>query len=179
MKFAHVVSVWGGSPMDYGYLLQLDTPEDVIAYFENCESKHLCQITEKCINGEEEDSKNQQYLDIRRRKTPKANLVQVLMTLHGDKFAKFLELLYKGHTIFVSERGSYFISTDSTRIISVKEEKTYCWGEKPESKIFQWRGGTHYYAKVGKIDIVDEHGEQKWDTFEAAQRAMDKFIENL
>jgi hypothetical protein len=39
-------------------------------------------------------------------------------------------------------------------IISVKFE---------DVRFIQWPGGTHWYAKLGNIDIVSECGNQKWN----------------
>ena len=33
-------------------------------------------------------------------------------------------------------------------------------------RFIQWPDGKHWYAKIGKIDIVDEQGNQKWNTKE-------------
>ena len=38
--------------------------------------------------------------------------------------------------------------------------------------------GTHWYAKIGKLDIVDEHNNMKWDTKEEAEKAAEWFIRN-
>lgn len=39
----------------------------------------------------------------------------------------------------------------------------------------QWDGGKHWYAKIGKIDVV-VNGEQKWNTKDEAIKAAKKFI---
>lgn len=39
--------------------------------------------------------------------------------------------------------------------------------------------GTHWYAKIGNMDIKDEKGNMKWDTKEEAEKAAWKFVENL
>ncbi len=39
-------------------------------------------------------------------------------------------------------------------------------------------GGNHWYAKLGKQDIVDKDGNMKWNTKEEAQTAAKWFIEN-
>lgn len=36
--------------------------------------------------------------------------------------------------------------------------------------------GTHWYAKIGKTDIVDKDGNMKWDTKEEAEKAAEWFI---
>ena len=38
--------------------------------------------------------------------------------------------------------------------------------------------GTHWYAKIGKTDIVDKDGNMKWDTKGEAEKAAEWFIYN-
>lgn len=45
-------------------------------------------------------------------------------------------------------------------------------------RFIQWDGGEHWYAKVNKEDIVDELGNQKWDTKEDAEEAAEWYIKN-
>lgn len=40
-----------------------------------------------------------------------------------------------------------------------------------------WGGGEHFYAKIGKLDVVDEHGNQKWNTKREAEAAARWYIE--
>jgi len=43
----------------------------------------------------------------------------------------------------------------------------------------RWGGGEHWYAKIGIIDIVDENGNQKWNTYgEAKQASLDYINRN-
>ena len=43
-------------------------------------------------------------------------------------------------------------------------------------RIIRWDGGTHYYAKVGRLDVVDGRGNQKWGTEAEAKAAAIEFI---
>lgn len=45
-------------------------------------------------------------------------------------------------------------------------------------RFIQWDGGEHWYAKVNKEDIVDDLGNQKWDTKEDAEKAAEWYIKN-
>ena len=44
-------------------------------------------------------------------------------------------------------------------------------------KYSTWYGGKHYYAKIGKIDIVDRDNNQKWNTLNEAKEAAKWYIE--
>ena len=43
-------------------------------------------------------------------------------------------------------------------------------------RIIQWPGSLHFYAKVGKVDVVDSRGNQKWNTEEEAKKEAENFI---
>lgn len=43
-------------------------------------------------------------------------------------------------------------------------------------RYIKWVGGKHWYAKFGVYDIVDENGNQKWDTKEEAEKAVRRYI---
>ena len=43
-------------------------------------------------------------------------------------------------------------------------------------RIIQWPGGSHFYAKVGNVDIVDSRGNQKWNSEEEARKEAAKYI---
>ncbi len=38
--------------------------------------------------------------------------------------------------------------------------------------------GTHWYAKVGNMDVIDKNGKMKWDTEAEALRAAEWFVDN-
>ena len=46
-------------------------------------------------------------------------------------------------------------------------------------RYIQWKDGSHWYAKIGKYDVVDENGNQKWDKYNDAINAAEKFLKTL
>ena len=44
-------------------------------------------------------------------------------------------------------------------------------------EFIQWPGGTHWYAKIRREDIVDACGNQKWNTRMEAMQAAKWYIE--
>ena len=46
-------------------------------------------------------------------------------------------------------------------------------------KITRWRGGNHYYAKVGHIDVEDDFGKVKWNTEKQAREMAVKYMHDL
>lgn len=62
---------------------------------------------------------------------------------------------------------------DSEKLIYPDEVKP----TMKDVKFLMWGGGKHWYAKIGRIDIVDEFGNQKWDTKEEAELAALHYIQ--
>ena len=56
----------------------------------------------------------------------------------------------------------------------------YIWPNQTSTKVAysKWPKGTHWYAKVGNDDVVDEQGNQKWYTKKDAQKAVKFFKAN-
>ena len=46
-------------------------------------------------------------------------------------------------------------------------------------RYIQWKDGSHWYAKIGKYDVVDENGNQKWNTRNEAINAAYSFLKTL
>ena len=62
----------------------------------------------------------------------------------------------------------------------VKDTLTFPHEEKPsleDVNYIMWEGGQHYYAKIGKLDVLDKNGNQKWNTKEEAIEAAKWYIE--
>lgn len=50
--------------------------------------------------------------------------------------------------------------------------------EEDQIEITKWPGGSHYYAKVRGVDVVDEKGNVKWKTVRQAEQAV-KYFANV
>jgi hypothetical protein len=85
--------------------------------------------------------------------------------------------IYLNHSIQVAMVDSRFVDIVDT---VERDVLTFPDEDKPtidDVKILVWDGGTHYYAKIGKLDIVDEKGNQKWNTKKEAEDAAKWYIE--
>ena len=85
-----------------------------------------------------------------------------------------LEAIRKYGRIYIRSIGSYSSCGEDYLVMDeyVSNEIIY-----PEEKVrfLQWPGGRHWYAKIGKTDIIVD-GEQKWNTKSAAERAAKRFM---
>ena len=97
--------------------------------------------------------------------------------LETQIFQGKVKFLLDGKKIYLREVGSYMIDSDSFVITNkiVTDKMVYPEYTEENIKITKWDGGTHYYAKIGNMDVVDEDGNQKWDTYdEAYQMALEE-----
>jgi hypothetical protein len=95
-----------------------------------------------------------------------------------------LQLFDRGCTIYLNDGLTYFSPKDNV------EYEDECWKdslEYPEPDTYtvndiryiQWKDGSHWYAKIGKYDVVDENGNQKWDKYNDAINAAYSFLKTL
>jgi len=86
-----------------------------------------------------------------------------------------------GH-VLIRESGSYMALTSNYEITEEVVKETLSFPERSltDIRIIQWPNGTHYYAKIGNEDVVDEDGNQKWNTHdEAYEKAIEYFNLNF
>lgn len=101
----------------------------------------------------------------------------------NEKLVKFflddqLKALQSGTPIYINKAGGWFPgnSIDTLDEIRYSEKLIWPYALPSDAKISKWEGGTHYYARIGIIDVVDEHGNMKWNTPKQAERAVEEFM---
>jgi len=101
--------------------------------------------------------------------------------LENAVWAGKVSQLFKGRTLYLREIGSYMIDSPSFEITDrlVSDTLVYPGYTKEDIKITKWDGGTHYYAKIGKMDVIDREGNQKWNSRWEAQQAAEEELHNL
>lgn len=99
---------------------------------------------------------------------------------YNNRLNTFDKLSAQNKTFYLCNGLSIFYCSD----VKYDDE---VWSDKMEYPIkdvytiddvryIQWKGGSHWYAKVGNIDIVDQDDRQKWDTKEEAIKAAQNWI---
>ena len=84
--------------------------------------------------------------------------------------------IYLNHGIQVVTIDSRFADITTT---TERNVLTFPNEDKPtmqDVRFIVWDGGVHYYAKIGKLDIVDKDGNQKWNTRREAEDAAQWYI---
>jgi len=107
----------------------------------------------------------------------------IFNTLTGS-FKYKLEKIIKGYNVFINPSGGYTFDTTTYESYVVLETITkkgliYPMKDIKDVRYIKWPQGTHWYAKIGNIDIVDDRGSQKWDTKKEAEKAAKIFLQRM
>lgn len=158
--------------LEYGYLWDLRSLTDIFEWFENVrKSKVREEFVEatKALEGKAHD-----------------NYILYCAKLRGTsvvhELGRFNEMLLKGlwtaleehGRVFINDTGGYFFPIPEMEITGETEISEWVF-PTASIRVFQWPNGTHWYAKIGDLDVVDRYDKQKWDTKEEAQRHADWF----
>lgn len=113
-------------------------------------------------------------------KTRETTYIKASMELEQNVFSGKLKSLDKFGNILLRDSGSYMILTDHYTVIEsiYKEEMVYPNYCETDINITQWKGGKHFYAKIGNLDVVIDD-EQKWDTYKEAYNNAKLYLKEL
>ena len=85
--------------------------------------------------------------------------------------------------IYLSDGLTRFAFVDAIHELmeEVEMDKLEFPKDKPTSiddfRFIKWSGGDHWYVKLGNMDIVDEFGNQKWNSRSEAEEIARKYME--
>ena len=107
-----------------------------------------------------------------------------LVRIETEMYNQRLRDIKNGTEIYLSEGLTCFMLTEGyTEIVEHYYSDTLSFPTEKytmdDVRFIMWDGGKHWYAKLGKIDIVDEFGNQKWNTKKEAEIAAENYIKNL
>lgn len=94
--------------------------------------------------------------------------------LRSFRDGRQIHLNHSIQVVMIDSRFSDIISGTERGTLTFPDE------DKPtmsDVRFIVWEGGTHTYAKIGKLDVVDAHGNQKWNTRQEAEAAARWYIE--
>lgn len=195
--FAKVVNTWKDMNIDYGYTLKISNWVELLQYWQEVKQSDIeiglwdllesgefaSMITGKAKNRHVKTTMGQvllQLAQIEPLKEKPAGLFHMVAEHAGKVFQSMMKVLERSGALYVQERGGYFCAGEHMVESDVIEKDNYVYPDtKADIRIIQWGGGTHYYAKVGRRDVVDAEGNQKWDTEEEARRYAEKFKAGL
>lgn len=110
--------------------------------------------------------------------------IETAINLEDETLKDRLKFFDDGHDMYFSSGLSYMIpnknSNIQSRIEKIIEKDDLSF---PDDKLkldnvryISWPNGKHVYAKIGDLDIIDKHGNQKWGTHAEAEEAAKWFI---
>jgi hypothetical protein len=112
-------------------------------------------------------------------KKERPTVVDDLLHMHDEfmtpvikVFKEYGELLAWNNLFSFAPTGGYKYLRIITKSILIFPEITYT---EKDIRIIQWKGGTHWYAKIGNID-VEINGESKWSTWKEANNNAKKYL---
>lgn len=113
--------------------------------------------------------------------------VQKTAEIIDDIHYSRLNLIKKWGKIYINKNGGYFfphkdlIVVDEFIITDKKSIRKFKYPEYSEKdiKLKQWKGGSHWYAKIGNYDVVDSDGNQKWDTYQESKKCANEFLKTI
>ena len=88
---------------------------------------------------------------------------------------KYPLYLYSDLRIYASNSIDEYDEIYESEILKYPDEQKM---DIKDVKYLQWHENGHWYAKIGKMDIVDEKGNQKWNTKYEAEIAAQNYIYN-
>jgi|GEM_PF-4799527 hypothetical protein len=115
--------------------------------------------------------------------TEKQNIVRI-MKEETELYYNRMRDINAGREIYLSEGLTVFMLTEGyTEIREHYYSDTLSFPTEKytldDVRYIQWEGGRHWYAKIGKLDIVDKRSNQKWNTKAEAEKAAKEYFQEL
>ena len=146
--------------------------EDIKLLIEHSEkyNGHLIRGFESLISNDYDESTQHGKAIQCIAKSEGTSIIVAAMSMENRVFQGKLRTINSCGKIFLRENGSYCINQSSFTIINtiIKDDIKYPNYTKSDIKVSQWKNGTHYYAKIGNMDIVNKNGNQKWNSYDEA-----------
>ena len=150
----------------------IDSMDQFIEYKEKTSSKYGHALVKGSCG---DDNKYQQIYDAAYHiaQNQRASVFEGMVSLADRMFANQQAAIREGHTLWFNELGGYNYGLDSQRQNTIYREKlVFPHYTKKDIRVSKWGdGGTHYYAKVGEIEVKEKvNGEtiMKWNTYDEA-----------
>lgn len=166
-------------PLRYGYLFDIQTPEEVWDWFVHVRLEKSKEEYQDAYQSREAGNPRGYHARaganvVSLAKIKGISIVDALTQLNTDVEAAMRRVLKETGRIFINHHGAFFATSKSLEISDTHMIPTYVLPEdKP--RIIQWAQGQHFYAKHGSDDVV-WGGKQKWDTRAEAEQAAAEYM---
>lgn len=117
--------------------------------------------------------------------------IELIQQVHGKSFfdasvqlentmlQNKIKSLLNNKVLLLTSECTYMELIDEMEIVEsvYMDEMIFPQYNKSDIRVLQWAGGNHYYAKIGRMDVV-YNNQQKWDTYDEAKYYADLFYED-
>jgi len=164
--------------LEYTNMILIETMEDLYEYFETIATTRVKEAAQDILETAKTGGHNTTRVggfaqDMSRHTNQGA--IHVLCDLVGRAQASQIMKVAQGIKIAVNPSGGYFPIPED----SVVEIIPVCKYTEKDIKITKFDGGKHYYATIGGIEVIDQWGDKKWNTFSYAETIAKKYLKTL
>lgn len=176
--------------MEYGFMLKINNDAEMLEYvntsmsnrfqrgFVDCfQSKELGKLVGAEGGGHCTTEIGHSLARLCELEKEGRNLLQITMSLHDRALQAQVGLLHSVGTIYINRNGGFFGHDEDVEVLETREMETFVF-PSDDVRITQWPNGTHWYARIGDVDVRDCIGEMKWNTHKEAERAVEWFRKN-
>lgn len=123
--------------------------------------------TEECIIG-----------TIFSRDTGCKTIVDDVALINKVAIEPLIQDIIRGNVFLLNTNWGMTPLTENLETIKViyKQEFVFPIEGEQDIRIIKWKGGKHYYAKIGNQDVFI-NGKQKWDTYDETLNKAKEFLE--
>lgn len=141
-------------------------------------------LTEKMFSGTKGHFRNDFEQAVETWQTLTGNgLLNSMAHIEQEALKSRMQSFREGKQTYLN-RSIQVVTLDSrfTEIVNTTERAVLTYPDEDgptidDVRFIVWDDGIHFYAKIGKIYIVDEQGKQKWNTKQEAEAAARWYIE--
>jgi hypothetical protein len=182
-KFAKpkLVSI-NGNPVniEYSWMIVLESIEDLLDYNEIYQASEIKDSLRELItkNYAMHNTFNWGYLVELISSLKGESIIKTSCNLELEVFNSRMQCILQSGKMYLNTNGAGFPHSKDIEIVEEIEKEGWPEYSKKDIKIIQWPNGKHFYAKIGKLDVVID-GIQKWDTYEEAKIAANNYFEEI
>jgi hypothetical protein len=174
--FMKNVNIKAHNGLFYQDLLLIDNMDDLNYYHENIYSNNIkdvvISICDKIKNNKLhcDNTIAEKYENV----TNEHGSIRLLSKFTSRAIENRINAVLNGKILLINKNGGYFYldSGDIIENINIK------YTEK-DIKITKFDGGKHFYATISGISVIDDEGNNKWNTHEYAHSVSVKYLEQL
>jgi hypothetical protein len=164
--------------MEYLNMLLIENMEDLYEYFETLATTRVKEAAQDILETAKTGSHNRTrigaFAQTMQNHTGQG-AIHVLCEVAGRVQATQIMKVAQGIKLAVNPSGGYFTIPENAKIEQIPMFK---YTEK-DINITKFDGGKHYYATIGGLEVVDEWGDKKWNTYAYAEQIAKKYLKNL